>query len=125
MGKAAEQGKQAAIVSFLQRPQGCLLPSASEPPTYAAGMGQTGDTGSFRELDSVEPSAFGQQSRRGGPLRGWPLAETVEGDPAGPAEGPRYGADVGLADSGGGVGCFSGGLRGDPYDGLSCSWSIP
>ena len=117
VGRAAVQSRQVSIVSFLQRPRGCLLPSASEPPTYSAGLGQTGDAGSFRELDSAKPSVFGLQSQRGGPLRGRPLAETVDGDPAGPAGGPRYGAGVGLTDSGGGVGCFSGGQRGEPHDG--------
>ena len=81
-------------VGHLQRHQGCLLPSASKPPTYAAGLGQTGDTRSFRELDLVDPSAstlVGGQSQRGGPLRGWPLAVTAEGDPAGPGGGPCKG----------------------------------
>ena len=90
VGRAAVQGKQVSIVGFLQRPQGCLLPSASEPPTHAAGLGQTGETGSFRELDSVELAAstlVGGQSQRGGPLRGRPLAETAEGDLAGPVGG--------------------------------------
>ena len=77
-------------VGHLQRHRGCLLPSASKPPTYAAGLGQTGDTRSFRELDLVDPSAstlVGGQSQRSGPLRGWPLAVTAEGDLAGPGGG--------------------------------------
>ena len=117
VGRVAGRDKQMATFCSQQRLRGCLLPSASEPPTYAAGLGQTGDTGSFRALDSMKPPAFRQQSRRGGPLRGRPLAGTVVGVPAGPAEGPCYGVDVGITDSGGDVGFFSGGLRGDPHDG--------
>ena len=119
VGRAAVQSKQVSIVSFLQRPRGCLLPSASEPPTYAAGLGPTGDAGSFRELDSAEPSVGGLQSQRGGPLRGRPLAGTVEGDPAGPAGGLRCGTVVGLAGEGGGVGYVGSGERGEPHDGQS------
>ena len=113
----ADQDRQRPTFCRQQRLRGCLLPKASSPPTYAAGLGQTGDTGSFRALDSMKPPAFGQQSRRGGPLRGRPFAGTVEGDPAGLAEGPCDGVDVGITDSGGDVGLVGGSLKGDPHDG--------
>ena len=125
VGRAAAQSKQVSIVGSLQRPRGCLLPSASEPPTYATGLGPTGDAGSFRELGSAEPSGGGWQSRRGGPLRDRPLAGTVEGDPAGPAGGLRCGTVVGLPGEGDGVGYVGSGERGEPHDGQSPKGSSP
>ena len=98
VAKEGARGEGSCPVGHLQRNLGCLLPSDSRPPTYAAGLGQTGETRSFRELDLVDPSAstlVGGQRQRGGPLRGRPLAVTAEGDPAGPGGGPCRGGGRG------------------------------